>query len=88
MKLTMIENPTTYHIQLVHPDYGSEFHDIAVADDSSHYVFTDEEWAEYHEELFKMLKEKYNKYGYWHEMIVTAEYVIDGKVYQKEIQEG
>lgn len=86
MKLQMIEDATIYHIQLIHPDDGSEFHSVAVSSDLPLFA-TDEEYEEYNRELLKMLKERYNKYGYWHEMIVTAEYVIDDKVYRKEIKE-
>lgn len=87
MKLQMLEDTTNYEIHLIHPDYGSEFHWIAVADDCGHYILSDEETKEYNKELFKMLREKYNKYGYWHEMVVTAVVCIDGKEYRTEVKE-
>lgn len=87
MRLQMLEDTTNYEVQLIHPDYGSEFHWISVADDCGHMIMTDEEHEEYTQELFKMLKEKYNKYGYWHEMIVTMVVTIDGKEYRKEVED-
>lgn len=87
MKLQMLEDTTNYEVQLIHPDYGSEFHWIAVADDSCHLIMTDEEHEEYTRELFKMLRERYNKYGYWHEMIVTMVVTIDGVEYRTKVKE-
>lgn len=87
MTLSIIENPNVYHIQLIHPDYGSEFHTVAVSDGDLPLFASDEEWSEYNRELIKVLKKRYNNYGYWHEMIVTAEIVFDNKVYHREIKE-
>ena len=87
MKLQMLEDTTNYEVRLIHPDYSNETHYISVADDSCHYILSDEERDEYNKELFKMLREKYNKYGYWHEMIVTMVVCIDGKEYRKQIEE-
>lgn len=87
MKLQMLEDTTNYEVQLIHPDDGSEFHWIAVADDCPSLMMSDEDHKEYVEELFKMLRERYNKYGYWHEMIVTMVVTIDGKEYRKELEE-
>ena len=87
MKLQMLEDTTNYEVHLIHPDYGSEFHWISVADDCDHYILSDEESKEYNRELFKMLRERYNKYGYWHEMTVTMVVCIDGKEYRKELEE-
>ena len=86
MKIQILEDTTNYEVHLIHPDYGSEIHWISVADDGN-ILKSDEEYEEYNRELFKVLRERYNPYGYWHEMIVTMVVTIDGKEYRKEIEE-
>ena len=78
-----------YHVELNHPDTGSEFHRVFIDDEGeAPSIFADEEvWNDYTKQMLKKIWEKFNSSGYWHTMTVHSEQVVDGKVYTPTICE-
>ena len=77
-----------YQVMFEHPDYGCEFHEFIVDDDNAPSPFADEElWVEYHKEIAKNVWKTFNASGFYHTMTITAEIVVDGKVYNPTICE-
>jgi len=87
MRLVETDSPK-YTAVFEHPDYSPEYHEFFLEDDDAPSPFADEElWVEYHKEIAKKAWETFNASGFYHTMTITAEIVVDGKVYNPTICE-
>ena len=78
-------NMPKFEVVFDHPDDSSMFHEFFVDLDGEDEPWTDEEYDWFNKELIRSVWHKYNHYGYYHTMTITAEYVIDGKIYRPTI---
>ena len=78
-----------YHVELNHPDTGSEFHRVVIDDegDAPSIFADDEEWKAYNDEVMRRIWDMFNLSGYYHTMTITAEYVIEGKAVNTKLCE-
>ena len=76
-----------YTVVFNHPDDSSRVYEVCVDLENESTPWTDAEWERYHKRLLRDIWEKFNHYGYWHTMTITADYCVDGKVYTANICE-
>ena len=81
----IVEDYSRAIVELDHPDDSGEYYIIAVSSPEIPLWYDDEEWEEYYKEMRKAIEERYNKSGYWHKVKITLEFIVDGKIYRKEI---
>ena len=85
-RINIMEEPEKAIVELEHPDYGNSYHIIGFnSEDMPWWSATDEEWEEYYKAVRKAIEERFNHSRYYHTVKITLEYVVDGKVYRKEI---
>ena len=70
-----------YTVEFNHPDDSSKIYEIFVDLEGMSEPWSDTEYEVYHKALIKEVWEKFNHYGYWHTMKITAEYTFEGKAH-------
>ena len=84
-QFNIIEDYTRAIVELEHPDYSGEYYIVAVSSPVIPLWSDDEGWEDYYKGMRKAIEERFNKSGYWHEVKITLEFVVDGKIYRREI---
>ena len=79
MKIIDTSNAITVEITLTHPDIAPQFNTYLIDFSGGIETSTDE--------IIKAFKNRF-KYSYYHEMEITAVYVLDNEIYRKTMYEG
>ena len=77
--MKVIEDAIILKVECQHPDDSSAVFDVAV--ENIKWPYTDEEEEAWKEDIIKTMTERFNPYGYWHELKITGYEIIDGMVY-------
>ena len=84
MKIYEIQYPVV-EVVCRHPEDSSRYYNFGIDASESYNPFDEEEYEAFMEDLKESINNRVNKYGYWHEVVITLVHEIDGKVYRKEI---
>ena len=82
--MTFIKEPTIFKVVCEHPEDSSWVHKFAFPECEN--IWNDETYKEWIDEVKKTILQTVNSYGYWHSVTIYEVFVIDGVVYEKEVQ--
>lgn len=82
--MKIMENVEMVHLKMVRDAVYDDFKEIDIAVEMAPY-WNDEDYEIWKEDLLKSVAERFNQYGYWTEIIISEQYIDDGKVRIYEI---
>lgn len=84
--LKIIETESVfYEVVCNHPDDSSRSYVFAVENTDEFNPWDDDFCDLYFREIRETIEKKVNPYGYWTEVVITGNWVIDGEIFRQEI---
>ena len=87
VKLIDAESSYIYDVEFTHPDYSPAFHRV-FAQAREGISLKELGSPAYNAELARGIWNRYNGYGFYHEMKITLTLVLEGKPYTMEVFNG
>lgn len=79
-----IKEPVIFKVICDHPEDSSWVYHFAFPECEN--VWDDTIYKEWIEDIKKTIQKTINNYGYWHTVTIYQQFIIDGVVYEKEVE--